>query len=82
MGLAFFKRVSDGVSINLVSYHNPRSITWSWLVCWRPYVSDERRRWLGWHSWPGRYGWFEIALLKRGRLHFAWQPKMIRRAAP
>lgn len=43
-GLSFFKKTSDG-SYNLVSYHSPHSMTWSWIFGVNRDGWSERRLW-------------------------------------
>ena len=31
-GLELFRRTNNRLSINLASFHSPRSITWSWII--------------------------------------------------
>lgn len=80
-GLEFFRRTNDPRSFNLASYHDPRSITWSWLICWTWYSADEKRRWFGWARWRKPYGFWQVNLLKLGTLRYSYQPKMIRKCA-
>mgnify|MGYP001604277069 CR=1 FL=1 len=41
--LALFKPVSGG-GVNIASWHSPHSLTWSWILSYRPYQADENRR--------------------------------------
>lgn len=73
-GLRFFRRTSARHSYNIAAYHDPRSLTWSWLVS------------ISFDSWSRRLTpgplvgrvcqqvWLRIPFVCS--LHFQWQRKM------
>lgn len=54
-GLSFFRRTNDRHTVNLASYHDPRSITWSWVLSFSTFKPGEGRIWpLFWFDFLGR----------------------------
>lgn len=80
-GLRLFSRTNKPSCINLASYHDPRSLTWSWLLSWTFATADERRALLRFNRFEyGQHKW-SLSLLWLGRFSWASQGKMLRRAA-
>jgi hypothetical protein len=77
-GVQFFSKTNVPTSWNLASYHDPRSITWSWLLSFSLFRADEGRVWpLFW-----RYGDGWTARLPFvGFLRWRTQHKMFPRAS-
>ncbi len=57
-GLSLFRRTSAPWCYNIVAYHNPRSITWSWVLSFSFFRAEERRVWpLFWRHQIGQERW-------------------------
>lgn len=75
-GLRFFTKTSSG-SWNIASYHNPHSLTWSWLLNFSFFRADEGRWRPLWWSYPtngGPHWGIRIPLV--GLLHWQTQQPM------
>jgi hypothetical protein len=78
--LKFFTRDSAGDLI-LASYHNPRSITWRWLLAWCTYRPGfPRKLGLSIEPKPRMQGLWRFGLGPLGYLYFARQEAMWRDA--
>ena len=44
-GLSILRRTSDPRTINLASFHDPASLTWSWILSFGTFRADEARVW-------------------------------------
>ena len=53
-GLAFLRRTSDRRCWNLVAFHSPHSLTWSWIVSW--HWGENRRFWPLWWTYRTNHG--------------------------
>ncbi len=64
-GFAFFVKTSNRRHWNIVSFHSPHSLTWSWILSFRFFAADEARvRPFGWRyrdnnglQWGFRIPW-------------------------
>lgn len=80
-GLALFRRTNQRGLWNLASYHDPKSITWSWILAFALFRGDERRVWPLWFSHPlsAQMKWgFRIPFM--GMITWSVQEKMPRPA--
>lgn len=77
-GLKFFSRTNDGHWWNLASYHDPNSITWSWILSFGTRKPDERWIWFFFHSSRRRWDMCFLGL----RLCWQTQSKMPYRRSP
>lgn len=75
-GLRFLSRTNDRRLWNIASYHDPDSITWSWILSFRRRDTDERWHWYFFHAHRGYQGWrWDLCLMGR-RLIWQTQSKM------
>ena len=78
MGLKFFTRDNVG-GLVIASYHNPKSITWRWLMAWCFYRGDFPRKWgLSIEPKPRMQGRWRLGFGPLGYLYFAAQEPMWR----
>lgn len=76
-GLKFCRRTNKRGCYNIAAYHDPRSLTWSWVLS-ASFDSWSRRSSLGWLVGKiGKQMWFRIPFV--GELRFQWQSKMFKR---
>lgn len=81
-GLKLFSRTNDRRLWNLASYHDPDSITWSWILSFRWRDKAERWHWFFFHSHRGNQGLrWDLCVLGR-RMMWQTQNKMPRRRTP
>lgn len=81
-GLKFFIRTNDRRILNLASYHDPDSITWSWILSFIRRRADERWHWFFLHAHRGNQGLRWDLCLLGCRLHWQTQNKMPYRRSP
>lgn len=55
-GLNFFRKTSQRGSWNIAAYHNPHSLTWSWVLSLSLFRADEGRVRPLWWSYPTNQG--------------------------
>lgn len=79
-GLKFFSRTNDPYLWNLASYHDPKSITWSWILSFMRRKPDERWHWFFFHHYRGHQSRCDLCLLSC-RLMWQTQSKMPRRSS-
>ncbi len=79
-GLSLFRRTNDRHIFNLASYHDPASLTWSWIFSFSTFKPGEARLWPVFSlDFLGR-GWtVRIPLI--GFIRWHTQAKMMRRAS-
>lgn len=73
VGLAFFRRCSDG-SLVIAAHHPAWSLTWSWVLAWRGGMVG--KFFACWRTNEYARGWY--GHIKLGRLTFSKQPTMRR----
>src|SRR5829696_404721 len=66
-GLKFFTRTSGRGSWDLISYHSPHSLTWSWILSFQLPRQGEGR-WFGFHRMSGQQKW----LLQIAKFSLGW----------
>lgn len=78
-GLALFRRTNERRSWNLASYHDPASITWSWVLSFSLLKPGEHRVWPIFSPWPGvgQTRW-SLRVPFVGILRWLTQEKMLR----
>lgn len=62
-GIGLFIKTSQRGCWNIVSYHNPHSLTWSWFISFALFRGDERRvrpLWFGYRTNAGLQWGFRI----------------------
>lgn len=79
-GLKFFSRTNDRRWWNIASYHDPLSITWSWILSFGTRKPDEPRIWYFFHAHRGYQGLRWDLCLMNFRLTWQTQQKMLRRS--
>lgn len=55
-GFFFWQRDSGG-GLNLIGFHSRHSLTWSWFVNFRRFISDEARVWPLWWGYRHNCGY-------------------------
>lgn len=76
-GLAFFTKVSGPRCWNIISFHSPHSLTWSWILSFSLFRGDERRAWPLFGTWRtnnGRQWTFRVPWI--GLFHWHRQQPM------
>jgi len=82
-GIKFFTRTNDRHWWNIASYHDPKSITWSWLLAFGTRKPDERFNWYFFHSSRTYEGLLRWNLCLLGcRLSWQTQRKMPWKRSP
>ena len=66
-GIGFLTKTSGKGSWNLLSFHSPHSLTWSWLISFQLPRHGEGR-WLGFHRMQGQQKW----LLQVAKFGLGW----------
>jgi len=77
-GLRLFASTNSARCFSLASYHDPESLTWSWLLSWTFPAPDERRhlfRFVDMGPGKQQHRW-SLHLLWLGHLSWATQDKM------
>jgi len=74
MSLKFFQRTNDPTHWNIASYHDPRSITWSWILAFSRFRPGERKVFPLLGHWRGRDWYFRIPFI--GMISLATQKKL------
>jgi hypothetical protein len=78
-GLKFFSRTNDRHWLNLASYHDPESITWSWILSFGTRKPDEPWIWYFFHAHRGYQGLRWDLCLLSCKLTWQTQSKMLRK---
>lgn len=55
-GLSLFKRTNCKRTWNIASFHSPHSLTWSWILGFSKFGSDEARVWPLFYSYRDNNG--------------------------
>lgn len=74
-GFRLIQQTNDRHTVNLASYHDPKSITWSWVLSVSSFKPGEARFWpIFWRDFLGR-GW-TVRMPMVGFIRWQTQQKM------